>query len=196
MNIKDLFIRVKYFPSGLINLFTFKIKHIDIGCNFISFGTIFVRGKGKIEIGNKVIITSCRETNPIGGDTKTILYANGGTIKIGNNVGISNSAIISTISIIIEDNVLIGGNCKIYDNDFHSTDFNERMKSVNGGVKSLPIIIKEGAFIGGHSIILKGVVIGNRSIIAAGSVVTKSVPAGEIWGGNPAKFLKKISQDS
>ena len=33
--------------------------------------------------------------------------------------------------------------------------------------------------------------IGENSIIAAGSVLTKSVPAGEIWGGVPAKFITK-----
>lgn len=30
-------------------------------------------------------------------------------------------------------------------------------------------------------------------MIGAGSVVTKDVPAGEIWVGNPAKFLKQIN---
>ena len=29
-------------------------------------------------------------------------------------------------------------------------------------------------------------------MIAAGSVVIKDVPANEVWGGNPAKFIKKI----
>ena len=32
------------------------------------------------------------------------------------------------------------------------------------------------------------------SVIAAGSVVVKSVPANEIWGDNPAKFIKRIEQ--
>ena len=29
-------------------------------------------------------------------------------------------------------------------------------------------------------------------MIGAGSVVTKDVPAGELWYGNPARFVKKI----
>lgn len=40
-------------------------------------------------------------------------------------------------------------------------------------------------------IILQGVKIGDNAVIAAGAVVTKDVPEGEIWGGIPAKFLKK-----
>lgn len=35
--------------------------------------------------------------------------------------------------------------------------------------------------------------IGDRSIVAAGSVVVKSIPADEVWGGSPAKFIKKLS---
>lgn len=44
-------------------------------------------------------------------------------------------------------------------------------------------------FIGARSTILPGVTIGNRAIIAAGSIVSKSVPAGEVWGGVPAHFI-------
>jgi len=39
-------------------------------------------------------------------------------------------------------------------------------------------------------IILKGVTIGNNVIIAAGSVISKDIPNNEIWGGNPAVFIK------
>ena len=58
--------------------------------------------------------------------------------------------------------------------------------------KVAPVIIKDNAFIGAGSIILKGTIIGMNSIVAAGSVVTKSIPDNEIWGGNPAKFIKKV----
>ena len=54
-------------------------------------------------------------------------------------------------------------------------------------------IIEEGASLGSGSTLCAGVRIGARAIIGAGSVVTKSVPSGEIWGGNPAKFFRKIN---
>lgn len=37
-----------------------------------------------------------------------------------------------------------------------------------------------------------GVRIFNNSIIGAGSLVTKDIPPYEIWGGGPARFIKKI----
>ena len=66
---------------------------------------------------------------------------------------------------------------------------------INGDteVKTKPVLIKEGAFIGAHAIILKGVTIGKRSVIGAGAVVTKDVPDNQIWAGNPAGFLKNVS---
>lgn len=53
------------------------------------------------------------------------------------------------------------------------------------------VYIGDAAFIGTKTIICKDVHIGKNCIIAAGSVVTKDVPDNEIWGGNPARYLKK-----
>lgn len=52
------------------------------------------------------------------------------------------------------------------------------------------IYIEDGAFIGGNSIILKGVKIGKNSVVGAGSVVTRDIPDGEIWAGNPARKIR------
>ena len=53
-------------------------------------------------------------------------------------------------------------------------------------------IIKNGASIGAGSTVLCGVVIGENAMIGIGSVVTKDVPAGEVWFGNPARFVRKL----
>ena len=55
-----------------------------------------------------------------------------------------------------------------------------------------PICIGEDVFIGANSTILKGVTIGDRSIVASGSVVTKSIPSDQLWGGNPAKKIRDL----
>lgn len=51
------------------------------------------------------------------------------------------------------------------------------------------IIIGNNCFIGARSTILPGVTIGDNSIIGAESLVTKDIPAGEIWGGVPARYI-------
>ena len=53
------------------------------------------------------------------------------------------------------------------------------------------VVIGERVFLGINTIITKNVTIGNDSIIGAGSIVTKDIPANEIWAGNPARFIKK-----
>lgn len=52
--------------------------------------------------------------------------------------------------------------------------------------------ICNNAFIGANCVITKPITIGHHSVIGAGSVVTKDIPPCEIWGGVPAKFIKKI----
>lgn len=39
---------------------------------------------------------------------------------------------------------------------------------------------------------MKGVTIGDKAMICAGSVVTQDVPPLELWGGNPAQFIKRL----
>jgi acetyltransferase-like isoleucine patch superfamily enzyme len=53
----------------------------------------------------------------------------------------------------------------------------------------------QGASIGSGSTILANVTIGERAIVGAGSVVTKDVPADAIVAGNPAKFLRLVTQE-
>jgi len=53
------------------------------------------------------------------------------------------------------------------------------------------VIIEDYCWIGRNVMILPGVTIGRASIVAAGSVVTKSIPAYSIVGGNPIQLIKK-----
>ena len=43
-----------------------------------------------------------------------------------------------------------------------------------------------------NTIIVKAVTIGDNAVIGAGSIITCDIPSGEIWAGNPAKFIKKV----
>ncbi|MGN8753415.1 acyltransferase [Blautia sp. HCP3S3_C4] len=178
--------------SAPINNLKMRLLGVEIGRGFGSCGIItLVKLQGCMTIGNNSYINSHRIADPIGGQNRTILQLAGGKLIIGNRVGISNTAICCANSVIIEDDVTIGAGCKIYDTDFHSPIAEYRLNG-NTHVRTAPVHIKERAFIGGHSIILKGVTIGRESVIGAGSVVTCDVPDGEIWAGNPAKYVKRV----
>lgn len=193
MSIKQVLYAVKNLPNTIYNTAVLKYRHVKYGNNLKINGRIFCVSNTPdgIEIGDNVRINSSRGSNPIGGDAKTILFAKGdGRIRIGDGCGISNATLFACESITLGKQILVGGGTKIYDTDFHWLDFEKRIQETGG--KTSPVTIKDGAFIGSNCIVLKGVTIGEKSVIGAGSVVTKSVPDGEIWAGNPAKFIRKL----
>ena len=151
--------------------------------------------KGKrLIIGDDFSLNNGVSNNPIGcSQPCTFFVGDNSEIIIGENVGISQAALISHCSISIGDNVKIGGGTCIYTTDFHS--LNSIIRASENDQRECvkkPVTIEDNVFIGAHSIILKGVTIGKNSIVGAGSVVTKSIPANEIWAGNPAKLIRKL----
>jgi acetyltransferase-like isoleucine patch superfamily enzyme len=151
--------------------------------------------KGNVSIGRNFTINSGRYNNVIGRQQPTyLIVGKEARLEIGNNVGISATAIYCHQQITVGDNVKIGGGCVIYDTDFHSLQSEHRnsLPENMDSVKKPPIVISDNAFIGAHSIILKGITIGINSIIGAGSVVSRSVPDNDIWAGNPDVFMRKI----
>ncbi|MDV7138257.1 DapH/DapD/GlmU-related protein [Maribacter sp. TH_r10] len=87
----------------------------------------------------------------------------------------------------IEDDVFIGPNVTF------TNDKYPRSKSYPK--KFQETIIKKGASIGANATVLGGITIGENAMIGAGSVVSKNIPDGELWVGNPAKFVRKIVQE-
>lgn len=192
--IKKIILRILYLPNGLYNRFIFGYKKVSYKTYPKISGRVFIAGYGTIKFGKEVGINSNLFSNPIGGDTRTIISVDrGASLTIGDFTGFSNIAISCKERITIGNHVKIGGGVKIYDSDFHALNFEDRKNRETDIPLKKPVSIEDGCFIGAHSIILKGVTIGRESIIGAGSVVTKSVPEKEIWGGNPAKMIRKIN---
>lgn len=191
---KAILKKILNLKNYIYNFLKIRINNVSIGKNTKINGAIFLRNKGQINIGEDVIINSAYKFNPIGGQCMTSLVTESqGKIVISKGAGISNTSIYASKYVYIGEKAYIGGDCRIYDTDFHSLNYEKRVSDVDDDIRKKEVIIEEGCFIGASSIILKGVRIGKYSVVGAGSVVTKDIPSGEVWAGNPAKFIKKVS---
>lgn len=191
------FIEKYYIIRNLLKLYFNKKISFGRNVRFIGPISIKIKDNGRLVIGAKISLISGLMKNPLGRNIRSFIRIDeDAIIEIGDNVGISNTCIWAKSKIKVGDNVKIGADCLIFDSDMHSLNYLKRRSPLydSSNAKSGPIIISNDVFIGTRSIITKNVIIGRRSIIASGSVVTKSIPANEIWGGNPAKFIKRIDE--
>ena len=101
-------------------------------------------------------------------------------LKLGKNFDIGTFTYINAhYGVEISDKIQIGSHCSIYS---HSTIDSKKGK----------VILKKNCKIGTHCTIMPNVTVGENSIVAAYSFVTTNIPKNEIWGGVPAKLIKKI----
>jgi acetyltransferase-like isoleucine patch superfamily enzyme len=105
-------------------------------------------------------------------------------VEIGDNVTIKPG-------VQIWDGLRIGSDVFIGPNVTFTNDKYPRSKQYPDKFQST--IIEDGVSIGAGAIILGGVKISKNAMIGAGSIVTKDIPENELWVGNPARFLRKIS---
>ena len=165
---------------------------------------VYITGSGQVTIGDDFKYTSGDSLNAICRNIRGTFHTvtPNSKIEIGDRVGISSACLWAKESIKIGNDVNIGGDCLIMDNDAHPHNYllrqsdyarkvgKEKYKEL---IPTAPIIIDDNVWIGARCIILKGVHIGARTIIAAGSVVTKDIPSDVIAAGNPAKVINNIS---
>jgi len=104
-------------------------------------------------------------------------------VVVGNDVKIHNKVLLYD-PLVVEDNCFIGpGVC------FTNDKYPKHNKTRN--LKKVSWRVKKGASVGANAIILPDVNIGRNAIVGAGSVVTRSVPDGEVVCGNPARIISK-----
>lgn len=117
----------------------------------------------------------------------------GKNISIGSDVIInSHCTLVDNEKISIGNKVLIAPNVQIY-TAYHPILPEERLKDERPtyfNTCAAPVEIKDGAWIGGGTIILPNVTIGRNSVIGAGSVVTRSIPDNCVAVGNPCRPIK------
>ncbi len=116
----------------------------------------------------------------------------GKTISIGSNSFINmNATMLDGAHITIGDHVLVGPNAQFYTAG-HSMDYRSRR---NWETFCKPIVVEDDVWIGGNVVLNQGVTIGARSIIAANSVVTKDVLPDCLYGGTPAKLIRRLTEN-
>ena len=197
MTFKSLLIYLFYLPFTLAFRVQCAVQRgkVSIGKNLQICGFVHLKVNGELDIGDNVRINSCRFCNLADGGVTSFQVLKSGKLTIADGVGISNSAITCAEVINIGENVNIGANCAIVDTDFHSINYEERTRRrlINSTetVKTKPIHIESGVFLGMRSVILKGCRIESGSVIGAASVVVSSIPANVIAAGNPC-LVKRV----
>lgn len=107
-----------------------------------------------------------------------VLRGDVNTITIGKHCNIQDGAVLHTLyqksTITLGDYVSVGHNVTIHGADVH-----------------------DYALIGMGSTLLDGAEVGEGAIVAAGALVLKDTKIGpyELWGGVPAKFIKKCDPE-
>jgi acetyltransferase-like isoleucine patch superfamily enzyme len=115
----------------------------------------------------------------------------GARIEIGRNTYINRQTMIDAEDLVaIGEEVMIGPFCYLTD---HDHTFAAGQAPGAGALVTEPTRIEARCWLGAHVTILKGVTIGAGTIVGAGSVVTKSLPAGVVAVGNPARVLKPVA---
>ena len=120
----------------------------------------------------------------------------GAFVEIQKNAVVGSDCKISSHTFICEG-VIIGNGVFLGHNVTFINDRFPRALNENGQLQTeadwavIPTLIENGVTLGSSVTVLCGITIGEGAFVGAGSVVTKSIPAREIWAGNPARFIRK-----
>ena len=157
-------------PTAIWNYGYRDLDDIEIGKNVsvLAYSEIIVyRRHPRSRVPGKLVLK----------DNAAISYgssvrAAGGRIEIGVNSGIGQNCVV----VAANHQMGVGVN-------FIDSAWDEDRSGV---------ILGDNVWVGANCTLLPGCRIGDNVIIAAGSVVRGTVPAGEIWGGIPARFLRRL----
>ncbi|OLO27352.1 colanic acid biosynthesis acetyltransferase WcaF [Priestia megaterium] len=106
-------------------------------------------------------------------------------VSIGNDSWIGDNVKFYSL-----DNISIGSNCVISQESYLCTGSHD-IEDVYFGLVTKPIFIKDGAWVASDVFVYPGVTIHEMAVVAARSTVTTDLSAKKVYGGSPAKYLKR-----
>ncbi|MCA0145508.1 acyltransferase [Blastococcus sp. LR1] len=148
-----------------------------------------LHGAGRLVFGEACEFGYARSKGALDGSITIDCRDPRATISIGARTTVNNNcAIVSEgpVGITIGEDCLIGTEVSVYDSDFHEMDPALRRKA---STSTAPVVIGDNVWLGERCMIMKGVTIGRDAVVGAYSVVNRSVPAGAIVAGIPAKIV-------
>lgn len=167
-----------------------KVKNIKIRGRLRIVSSV----KKNIIIGSNVTLNSNNRKYHLNMHSPVKLMADtpNAIIIIGDNCRINGACIHAQNRIEIGKNCLIAANVQIMDSNGHELSFDNPENRINTRDIPKEVVIGDNVWVGANSFILPGVHIGYGSVIAANSVVTKDVPPMSLYGGSPARLIKKF----
>jgi carbonic anhydrase/acetyltransferase-like protein (isoleucine patch superfamily) len=107
-----------------------------------------------------------------------VLRGDYNVIRVGARTNIQDGTVVHidsrTFGAVIGDDVTVGHMCLIH-----------------------ACTLESGCFVGNKATVMDGAVVESGAMVAAGALLTpnKRVPAGELWGGSPARKLRDLTAE-
>jgi acetyltransferase-like isoleucine patch superfamily enzyme len=115
-------------------------------------------------------------------------------VRIGRRVKISSHTFICE-GVIVEDEVFIGHGVMFINDLYPHATTGEGSLQTEADWSLVETVVKRRASIGSNATILGGVTIGEGALVGAGSVVTRDVSPHTIVAGNPARIIRRITEE-
>ncbi|KAK5114735.1 hypothetical protein LTR62_002309 [Meristemomyces frigidus] len=130
--------------------------------------------------------------------TKSPFYLDYGNVQVASSTYIHRNVYIGDnphrgATVEIGEGAFIGPGAQILTIK-HDVDWRSR-GTILASACAARTIVANDVFIGAGACIMPGVVVAKGCVIGAGAVVTKSVPAGHVAAGNPARLIRKVALD-
>lgn len=148
-------------------------------------------GQGRIEFGEGVEIGWPSSPGFYSGYTYIEADSPESLVRVGDRCMFNNTVTLRSEGpgIDIGADTLFGTDVQVFDSDFHGLHPARRH---GGHARMAEVRIGRNAWLGSNVMVLRGVTIGDDTVVGAGSVVSRSLPAGVIAAGNPARVVRSL----